>query len=76
MGEHSTFDTLINRFLDARSLLQETRWKLGELVQGTGIKDCPDSETITELCREIDEYLANVGAGQVEDDRGGAAQPV
>ena len=76
MSEYSTLDTLINRFLDARLLLQETRSKLGELVQDPGVRDRADSEVIAQLCREIDEYLANVGAAQAENGRGEAPQPV
>ena len=57
MTEYSTHDTLINRFLDARWLLQETRSKLAELVRTPGV--CPDSETLRDLYREIDEYLGN-----------------
>jgi hypothetical protein len=57
MTEHSTHDTLINRFLDARWLLHETRAKLAELVQTHGAGS--DAETLRDLYREIDEYLGN-----------------
>lgn len=57
MTEHSTHDTLINRFLDARWLLREARSKLAELVGASAV--CPDLETLRELYREIDEYLGN-----------------
>lgn len=57
MTEHSTHDTLINRFLDARWLLQQARSKLAELVGAAAV--CPDLETLRELYREIDEYLGN-----------------
>ena len=57
MTEHSTHDTLINRFLDARWLLHETRAKLAELVEAPGAG--PDAETLRDLYQEIDEYLGN-----------------
>lgn len=57
MTEHSKHDTLINRFLDARWLLHETRARLAELVSTPGAS--PDAERLRDLYREIDEYLGN-----------------
>jgi hypothetical protein len=57
MTEHSTYDTLINRYLDARWLLEEARSKLAELLGAAAV--CPDPDTLRELYREIDEYLGS-----------------
>jgi hypothetical protein len=59
MAEHSAFDALINRFLDARRLLEQAQSELAPIVDSPD--RCGDSAAIRQLYREIDEYLRDAG---------------
>jgi hypothetical protein len=70
---HSSHDSLINRFLDARGLLQDTRSALAGFADGDR-EPAPDTESLRTLYREIDAYLASLGAfaGAAAEPSGGA----
>jgi hypothetical protein len=63
---HSTHDTLINRFLDARGLLLETRSVLAGFAEGQGGEIATDPRALSDLYREVDSYLASVGASRTD----------
>jgi hypothetical protein len=66
---HSTHDTLINQFLDARWLLQETRSALACIAEDHSAGIGVDAGTLRDLHREIDAYLTTIGGSRPEAPR-------